>query len=204
MDNFDLVYLIAMIILILSNFLGIMIVILYYKRKDESDFNEPFFQDYALNLIKGANEALLDLDIERLKEYESNTLYNIHKNEIETAKYNGELKSFIFLKINKLNLIDYKKENEFEKVICKSCVQTKEIIVDVNTKVRRDTGNVPMYHFMKFEFIRNKNQTLNKCPNCGAKLENNYTTKCYYCNSIINNPKFTWVLNKEEEFVINL
>ena len=44
MDNFDLVYLIAMIILILSNFLGIMIVILYYKRKDESDFNEPFFK----------------------------------------------------------------------------------------------------------------------------------------------------------------
>ena len=46
-------------------------------------------------------------------------------------------------------------------------------------------------------FIKSKSETDNKCPNCGAPLDNVTSSVCPYCKSTIVNGSHDFVLSKK-------
>ena len=169
--------------------------------RNDIEFDGIIFKEYAINCIKEANEALLNMNVDKLRQYETNELFYIDKNKIDLAKKIGSLECFTYLIIGNFKLVDYKIENGKEILICKALVQTRKIKVDVNTNNVKKIDVSGMFHFMKFEFVRlnNLKNQKNICPNCGAPLNETFNGNCLYCNSIINNNQNKWLLNKCEE-----
>lgn len=175
--------------------------------KTDGFFDGISFKEYAMNCIKYANDALINMDIDKLRLYETNELFYIHKNKINLANQLGSLECFKYIMIGKFNIIDYKTENEKETISCKAFVQTQRIKIDVSNKTMKNIDPNGIFHTMRYEFVKindlNKNIDNNKCPNCGAILNENFIGKCPYCNSVINNQN-EWKLNISEEYILDL
>lgn len=73
-----------------------------------------------------------------------------------------------------------------------------DYIIDANgNPVRGNKDKKVTYEYLMI-FTRSLSSKPNKCPNCGAPLEDVNSNTCLYCRSTLINTNYDWVLSKKQ------
>lgn len=178
---------------------------------DDPNFNVDLFREQAKECIEEVCISYAKGNINKLMGLESTELFNIHKSQIEFGISNGSYETLFFKKFNKVNIVDYRVENNYSIIACKIWVSTRRVRVSGSTFEVLSYDEASTLHPMYFEFVRSINVKSNNecdfaiknCPNCGAIIEINAQGKCIYCNSMLLNGTHSWVLNRIDDLYYN-
>jgi len=184
--------------------------LLYNKLKEEDankvipDFDINEFNFKAYQIFYDVQMAWMNLDYDKLKELLTDELYNSYVMQLEALKVKEQrnvMKEFV---LNESSIVELKEENGY--YIAKVYLDVKfyDYVEEIKTKkVLRGNSNNKVNNIYIITFIstKGKSNNINKCPNCGAKVEGNVTGICNYCKSKLINENYTWVMSKKEKIV---
>ena len=162
------------------------------------DFNEQKFQKEAYDIYKNIQIAWMNFDNDTIRKNVTDEMYNMYKSQLTTLKVKKQtnvMKDFNLLGFNIVGM-DIKKEFVSLTVIMQ--VECFDYITNKDNKGVRGTGKKKVIYNYAMTFNKGISKKDNKCPNCGAPLENVNSSKCPYCDSTIINKKYDWVLAKKQ------
>ncbi len=137
----------------------------------------------AYQIYLDVQKAWMNFDYNELRRLVTDELYNTYQNQMKTLELKGQkniMTDFNFLSSSILS----KSNNEGTKTMkVQLTVSFYDYIVDEREKVIRGNKKkkVEMTYLLTFVY---QEQASEKCPNCGAPLENK-ELKCSYCNTKI-------------------
>jgi hypothetical protein len=96
-------------------------------------------------------------------------------------------------------ITNYINQNDNLEVETKYVIEFYDYIIDkASGRVLRGSKSSKLRMYYNFTFImKNTDQKLDKCPNCGAPVEVNASGVCSYCNSKIVGENTSWVMSKK-------
>lgn len=167
--------------------------------KYDPEFTKSKFKTYADNVFIQLHLALVTKELENIRHFVSNEVYNIYQEKLN--------------KLNEKHLIQmYDEINVAETDILGYRVTETDMIIEVNlisryldylmdedgnyvsgdTDVRTERNN----HLIFTKKINHtESGTVRKCPGCGASIDVNASGKCAYCGTIYNLEDKDWVLS---------
>ena len=167
-------------------------------------FSSDKFIGFAREVFMKIQEAWTAKDWKPIRPFESETLFNQHKQQLDEyirlKKTNVVEK--IAIKHCSLNSFQQDGDKEVLKVYLNAVM--RDYVIDDETKqVLESDPNRDWY--MKYEMVFNrkagvktdpgkKGNTITNCPNCGAPTEITSSGQCAYCGSVITNGEHDWVL----------
>ena len=167
-------------------------------------FSADKFNGFAREVFMKIQEAWTTKDWKTIRPFESETLFNQHKQQLDEyirlKKTNVVEK--IAIKHCSLNSFQQDGDKEVLKVYLNAVM--RDYVIDDETKqVLESDPNRDWY--MKYEMVFNrkagvktdpgkKGNTITNCPNCGAPTEITSSGQCAYCGSVITNGEHDWVL----------
>ena len=134
--------------------------------------------------------SIMTNDIERVKHFLSNDLYNKYKTIIDNHINNEETEMFDELNVYKINIEKKEIIDNKEIITVKLISRYMNYIMDNNTKKIKsgiNTHRIEKTNILVFEknINTNDNKNVHKCPNCGANLDINYNGVCSYCKQSV-------------------
>lgn len=173
-------------------------------RTIDPNFSSDKFIGFAREVFMKIQEAWTAKDWRPIRPFESETLFNQHKQQLDEyirlKKTNVVEK--IAIKHCSLNSFQQDGDKEVLKVYLNAVM--RDYVIDDETKnVLESDPNRDWY--MKYEMVFNrkagvktdpgkKGNTITNCPNCGAPTEVTSSGQCAYCGSVITNGEHDWVL----------
>jgi hypothetical protein len=179
------------------------------KEKDKL-FNKEEFLAFAKNLFIKFQYAWTDRNLETIRCFETNELFEQHLAQIKRYIDNNEINVLERVSVNWAKL--YKFEQVGDKDVLSITLNSKMIdyIIDANTKAFLSGSKIEnKFNTYKLTFIRKTGvltkpgeSTINttNCPNCGAPTKITSSGKCDYCGSVITTGEYNWVLSNLEKF----
>ena len=167
-------------------------------KKHIPDFNEETFKNQVYEVYKNIQVAWMNFDYDKMRENVTDEMYNMYKSQLTTLKVKNQtniMKDFNLLGFNIAGM-DIKDNTISLTVIMQ--VECYDYIVDKNNKVVRGTDKKKVIYNYAMTFNKGMSQKANKCPNCGAPLENVNSSKCPYCDSTIIGENYDWILAKKQ------
>lgn len=161
------------------------------------NFDEKVFIEKAYKIYKDIQVAWMNADTDTIKKLVTDELYNMYSMQLQTMTMKQEkniMKDFTFLNYS----IEGMTINESEvSLYVNMKLECFDYIVDKDNKVIRGNDNYKVWYNYLMVFKCGLDKKENKCPNCGAPLENTNTTKCPWCRSEIINKNYDWILAKK-------
>lgn len=178
---------------------------------DEIKTIDPEFTDYTLTRYGEAHfqkiiDAISDRNIEALKEFETEELFQRQKAEIDDLNSSGRIRILSHAHIERSGLHLYRRDKNYEYVTVCISSQIKDYIIDGSDySVKNGNKKLMIKHFLLTYMRSKKSKTEGKikaietnCPNCGAPISLNSSRQCPYCQAIIRSDDFDWVLSDFE------
>ena len=162
------------------------------------DFNENKFKDQAFDIYQKIQIAWMNFDYESMRKCVTDEMFNMYKSQLTTLKVKKQtniMKDFNLLGFNIVGM-DIQKDIVSLTVIMQ--IECYDYITDKTNKVVRGTNKKKVIYNYAMTFNKGISQKQNKCPNCGAPLENVNSSKCPYCDSVIISKNYDWVLAKKQ------
>ena len=173
-------------------------------RETDPEFSAEKFIGWAQEVFMKIQEAWTARDWKPIRPFESETLFNTHKQQLEE-----------YIRLNKINVIEkigikhcslksFTIDGDKEVLVVLLNAVMRDYVIDADTKkVLESDPNRDWY--MKYEMTFNRktgvkthpgmsNMSTTNCPNCGAPTEITSAGQCPYCGSIITNGEHDWVL----------
>ena len=158
------------------------------------DFDESTFLNRVYNIYKTIQIAWMNFDYNTLKKYTTETLYNTYTSQLETLKIQNEqniMKDFELIKVN-IDGMNIQNNVVYIKVHMRlSCF---DYISKTSGEIIRGNDKRKVVYEYSMIFTRTISDAPNKCPNCGAQLDNTNSATCPYCRSYIVNNNYDWIL----------
>lgn len=165
----------------------------------DPDLNVYETNKMVFDTYKEIQNAWMNFDYDSLRKYTTDELYNMYTMQLDTLQVKGQkniMKDFVLVDSYISNIY---KENNIETVDIILTTNFYDYVVDSNNKVVRGSDKFKLEITYKLTFVKTLTQKDNNfCPNCGAKLENNASTVCPYCNSVIVSDNYNWVMSKKQ------
>ena len=143
--------------------------------------------------------AWMNFDYETLRKYTSDEMFNMYKMQLETLKLKHQKN--IMSDFNKKDIVITEVASNGDLVTIKAelVVAQKDYVVnDANNVVNgSDKRRVVMHYELTFTMTIKGND--GKCPNCGAKIANQASNVCEYCNSVIVSEHHDLIMTKKEK-----
>ena len=174
-------------------------------RESDPDFSAEKFIGWAQEVFMKIQEAWTTRDWKVIRPFESETLFNTHKQQLDE-----------YIRLNKINVIEkvgikhcslksYTVDGDKEVMVVALNAILRDYVIDATTRnVLESDPNRDWY--MKYELTFNRkvgvktnpglsNMSTTNCPNCGAPTEITSSGQCPYCGSVITNGEHDWVLS---------
>ncbi len=174
-------------------------------RQTDPDFSAEKFLGWAQEVFMKIQEAWTTRDWKVIRPFESETLFNTHKQQLDE-----------YIRLNKINVIEkvgikhcslksYTVDGDKEVMVVALNAILRDYVIDATTRnVLESDPNRDWY--MKYELTFNRkagvkthpgmsNMSTTNCPNCGAPTEITSAGQCPYCGSVITNGEHDWVLS---------
>lgn len=159
------------------------------------NYNEKFLQERYLDYLE-IQRAWQDFDYDTLRKKLTDELYNQNEMQLATLKAQERknvMKEFIY---KDSFITNVKEENGLIIVTLELMCEFYDYI-EQKGAVIRGNRNVKIKQHYEMTFVCAKLKNVNKCPNCGAKLNGSVSNKCEYCGSIITGLSNEWTLSKK-------
>lgn len=166
----------------------------YIPNYNKEKFMNDRFEDY----VKVQN-AWMTFDYDVLRSMLTDELYNQYVMQLDTLKVKNEknvMSDFVYKDGYVTNI---KSENNTLIITLELEVEFYDYI-EKDGKVVRGSKKRKITQHYGMTFVCNISEKLDKCPNCGAKLNNNASNKCESCGSIVTGLSDKWVLSKKESW----
>ena len=152
----------------------------------ESELISKFSNIYIMLLY-----SIMTNDIERVKHYLSNDLYNKYKTIVNDHINNDETQMYDELNVYKINIISKEYIDNKEIITVRLISRYMDYIIDNKTKnIKSGINTYRIEKTNTLVFEKNKdtidNKIIHTCPNCGANLDIHYNGVCSYCKQSIN------------------
>lgn len=173
-------------------------------RAIDPDFSSDKFIGFAREVFMKIQQAWTTKDWKPIRPFESETLFNQHKQQLDEFIRLGKTNVIEKIGIKHCSLHSFSQDGDKEVLtVWINAVMRDYVIDDATKKVLESDPNRDWY--MKYELVFNrkagvktnpgkKGNTITNCPNCGAPTEITSSGQCVYCGSVITNGEHDWVL----------
>lgn len=155
------------------------------------------FKKLAFELYKSIQEEWMNFDYDGLRKHLTDELYNSYVMQLDALKVKGQkniMKDFENIDVKITNITE---EAGIVNVTVYLHTAMYDYIVDNNKKTVRGKDNHKIDIEYSITFVKASDESLKKCPNCGAPFEGVAGGKCEYCGStIVIGPK-EYVMSKK-------
>ena len=167
-------------------------------------FSADKFIGFAREVFMKIQEAWTAKDWKPIRPFESETLFNTHKQQLDEYIRLGKTNVVEKIGIKHCSLHSFQQDGDKEVlVVWLNAVMRDYVIDDATKKVLESDPNRDWY--MRYEMVFNrkaglktdpgkKGNSITNCPNCGAPTEVTSSGQCAYCGSVITNGEHDWVL----------
>lgn len=167
-------------------------------------FSSEKFVGFAREVFMKIQEAWTARDWKPIRPFESETLFNQHKQQLDEYIRLGKINVVEKIGIKHCSLHEFRQDGDKEVlVVWLNAVMRDYVIDDSTKKVLESDPNRDW--FMKYEMVfcrkaglqtnpGKKGTSITNCPNCGAPTEVTSSGQCAYCGSVITNGEHDWVL----------
>lgn len=173
-------------------------------RAIDPNFSSDKFIGFAREVFMKIQEAWTAKDWKVIRPFESETLFNQHKQQLDEYIRLGRTNVVEKIGIRHCSLRSFMQDGDKEVLTVWINAIMRDYVIDDETKsVLESDPNRDWY--MRYEMVFNrkaglktdpgkKGNTITNCPNCGAPTEITSSGQCAYCGSVITNGEHDWVL----------
>jgi predicted lipid-binding transport protein (Tim44 family) len=167
-------------------------------------FSADKFVGFAREVFMKIQEAWTAKDWKPIRPFESENLFNQHKQQLDEYIRLGKTNVVEKIAIKHCSLHSFQQDGDKEVLtVWLNAVMRDYVIDDATKKVLESDPNRDWY--MRYEMVFNrkagvktdparKGNAVTNCPNCGAPTEVTSSGQCAYCGSVITNGEHDWVL----------
>lgn len=170
----------------------------------DPDFSSDKFIGFAREVFMKIQEAWTTKDWKPIRPFESEALFNQHKQQLDEYIRLGKTNVVEKIGIKHCSLHSFSQDGDKEVLtVWLNAVMRDYVIEDATKKVLESDPNRDWY--MKYVMVFNrkaglktqpgkKGNSITNCPNCGAPTEVTSSGQCTYCGTVITNGEHDWVL----------
>lgn len=170
----------------------------------DPNFSSDKFVGFAREVFMKIQEAWTTKDWRPIRPFESEALFNQHKQQLDEYTRLGKTNVVEKIGIKHCSLHEFRQDGDKEVLtVWLNAIMRDYVIDDATKKVLESDPNRDW--FMKYEMVFNrkaglkteagkKGTSITNCPNCGAPTEVTSAGQCTYCGSVITNGEHDWVL----------
>lgn len=166
--------------------------------KIDPNLNLYEFKNEAFNIYKDVQEAWMNLEDGKIRTLTTDELYNMYSMQLDTLRVKNEKNIMKEINLVTASLTNLKIENNIETATVIMTVNCYDYIVDSQNKVVRGNDKNKIEITYELTYIKSVGEKVNKCPNCGAEINDDNSTTCEYCRAIITRNTSKWVLSKKQ------
>lgn len=167
-------------------------------------FSGDKFIGFAREVFMTIQAAWTAKDWKPIRPFESETLFNTHKQQLDEYIRLGKTNVVEKIGIKHCSLHSFKQDGDKEVLVVWLNAVMRDYVIDDATKaVLESDPNRDWY--MKYEMVFNRKagvktdpgrtgNAITNCPNCGAPTEITSSGQCPYCGSVVTNGEHDWVL----------
>lgn len=170
----------------------------------DPNFSSDKFIGFVREVFMKIQEAWTTKDWRPIRPFESETLFNTHKQQLDEYIRLGKTNVIEKVGIKHCSLHEFRRDGDKEVlVVWLNAIMRDYVINDATKQVLESDPNRDWY--MKYAMVFNrkaglktqagqKGTSITNCPNCGAPTEITSAGQCTYCGSVITNGEHDWVL----------
>lgn len=148
--------------------------------KIDPNLNLYEFKNEAFNIYKDVQEAWMNLDDGKIRTLTTDELYNMYSMQLDTLRVKNEKNIMKEINLVTASLTNLKIENNIETATVIMTVNCYDYIVDSQNKVVRGNDKNKIEITYELTYIKSVGEKVNKCPNCGAEINDDNSTTCEY------------------------
>ena len=167
-------------------------------------FSSDKFVGFAREVFMKIQEAWTARDWKPIRPFESEALFNQHKQQLDEYIRLGKINVVEKIAIKHCSLHSFRQDGDKEVLVVWLNAVMRDYVIDETTKkVLESDPNRDWYMHYEMVFCRKaglktdpgkKGNSITNCPNCGAPTEVTSSGQCSYCGSVITNGEHDWVL----------
>lgn len=163
------------------------------------DFNETQFLQQGYKIFLDIEDAWMNFNLEKVRNSITDEMFNMYESQLSSMEIKGEQNIMNGFVLRDYAITDAIKQNDNIEVKTKYVIEFYDYIIDKATgKVLRGNKLRKIRMYYEFTFVMSdKQEKVDKCPNCGAPVNVNSAGVCDYCNSKIVADNTSWVMSKK-------
>lgn len=160
--------------------------------------DKKFLQD-GYQMFLDVEDAWMNFELDKVHNIITDEMFNMYESQLSSMEIKGEqniMNGFILRDSAISNCVD---QNDNVEVTAKYIIEFYDYIIEKESgKVLRGSKTNKLRMYYDFTFImKNTDEKIDHCPNCGAPVEVNASGMCPYCNSKIVGENTSWVMSKK-------
>lgn len=160
--------------------------------------DKKFLQD-GYKMFLDVEDAWMNFELDKVHNIITDEMFNMYESQLSSMEIKGEQNIMSGFNLKDCAITNYINQNDNLEVETKYIIEFYDYIIDkASGKVLRGSKSNKLRMYYNFTFImKNTEQKIDKCPNCGAPVEVNASGVCPYCNSKIVGENTSWVMSKK-------
>ncbi len=172
-------------------------------RELDPNFNPDEFESRLSNLYVQLQNCWSARDLEPLRPYLTNMLYEQSERQVGQYRKNGQTPHVERIAVLGVDLRGWYQQDSQDHVIANVRARIVEYTTDDNTgEVVRGSSTEEKFLTYEWDLCRTSGKITYTgedardlhCPNCGAPMSINQSAKCPYCDSVVTVEEHDWVL----------
>ena len=162
------------------------------------DFGADKFKQESYEIYKKIQIAWMNFDYDNMRKCVTDEMFNMYKSQLTTLKVKKQTNVMKDFNLLGFNIVGMETKDNIISLTVIMQVECFDYITNKDGKVVRGTDKRKVIYNYAMTFNKGISNRPNKCPNCGAPLENVNSSQCPYCDSTIISENYDWVLAKKQ------
>ena len=179
-------------------------------KENDPDFSIVKFKSDVCKTFLDMQTYWTEGNLDKIRDVETDELYEQHSKMIEDFLSKNQINMREEVSIEGCFLNSYSKTSEKESIIVDYVVKMKDYVLQKG-EVANPKENKKETYLYRMTYVRSAETKTNedfeagsiiRCPNCGAEVKVAVSEYCPYCNSMITNKEYGWVISNIEKTII--
>ena len=162
-------------------------------------FDENKFLQDGYKIFLDVEDAWMNFELDKVHNVITDEMFNMYESQLSSMEIKGEQNIMNGFNLKDCAISNCVEQNDNVEVTTKYIIEFYDYIIEKETgKVLRGSKVNKLRMYYDFTFVmKNTDEKIDKCPNCGAPVEVNASGMCPYCNSKIVGENTSWVMSKK-------
>ena len=163
------------------------------------EFDDKKFLQDGYKIFLDVEDAWMNFELDKVKDVITDEMFNMYESQLSSMEIKGEQNIMNGFNLRDCAITNVVDQNDNIEVTTKYIIEFYDYIIEKESgRVLRGSKVNKLRMHYDFTFImKNTDEKIEHCPNCGAPVEVNASGVCQYCNSKIVGENTSWVMSKK-------